>query len=253
MRIVVIGATSAIAEHCCRLWVEREACDLVLVARDFAKAGRVAEDLRVRSPASTIAVVEADFLDTAAIGRLAAETAARPIDIVLIAHGMLPEQKQAEGDLVLCRDTLEVNAVSPALFAEAFAGQFAKAGRGTIALIGSVAGDRGRASNYVYGTAKGALSTFLAGLRARLRAKGARVVTVKPGDGVRPSPGPKRQATKNRTPIATTAMSATSTALEDSCRWVIGRSRRRRNSSSSWRVPKREAYSSTNRRPSRPR
>ena len=64
MRIVVIGATSAIAEHCCRLWVAREACDLVLVARDAAKAGRVAEDLRVRSPASTITVVEADFLDT---------------------------------------------------------------------------------------------------------------------------------------------------------------------------------------------
>ena len=78
MRIVVIGATSAIAEHCCRLWVAREACDLVLVARDAAKAGRVAEDLRVRSPASTITVVEADFLDTAAIGRLADETAARP-------------------------------------------------------------------------------------------------------------------------------------------------------------------------------
>ena len=61
MRIVVIGATSAIAEHCCRLWVARDACDLVLVARDAAKAGRVAEDLRVRSPASTITVVEADF------------------------------------------------------------------------------------------------------------------------------------------------------------------------------------------------
>ena len=75
MRIVVIGATSAIAEHCCRLWVAREACDLVLVARDLAKAGRVAEDLRVRSPASTITVVEADFLDTTAIhvNRIVAE------------------------------------------------------------------------------------------------------------------------------------------------------------------------------------
>ena len=103
----------------------REACDLVLVARDVAKAGRVAEDLQVRSPASTVAVVEADFLDAAAIGRLAAETATRPVDIVLIAHGMLPEQSLCENDLLLCRDTLEVNAVSPALFAEAFAGHFA--------------------------------------------------------------------------------------------------------------------------------
>jgi hypothetical protein len=181
MRIVVIGATSAIAEHCCRLWVEREACDLVLVARDVAKAGRIAEDLRVRSAASTVAVVGADFLDTAAIGRLAAETAARPIDIVLIAHGMLPEQKQAEGDLALCRDTLEVNAVSPALFAEAFAGQFAKAGRGTIALIGSVAGDRGRKANYTYGASKGLVARYAEGLEHRFAGTGVSVVLIKPG------------------------------------------------------------------------
>ena len=79
-------------------------------------------------------------ISSAAIGRLADETAARPIDIVLIAHGMLPEQSLCENDLLVCRDTLEVNAVSPALFAEAFAGHFAKSGRGTIAIIGSVAG-----------------------------------------------------------------------------------------------------------------
>src|SRR5260370_35125237 len=110
MRIVVIGATSAIAEHCCRLWVAREACDLVLVARDVAKAGRVAEDLRVRSPASTIMGVEIDFLDTKAIGRLADETAAQPIDIVLIAPRMLPGQGPCENDLAICRAALTWNA-----------------------------------------------------------------------------------------------------------------------------------------------
>src|SRR5262245_19127968 len=132
MRIVVIGATSAIAEHCCRLWVEREACDLLLVARDSARAERVAQDLRVRSPASSIEVEIMDFLDTAAIGRLAERAAARPIDIVLIAHGMLPEQSRVEDDLGLCRDTIEINAVSPALFAEAFARSFAAARLGAI-------------------------------------------------------------------------------------------------------------------------
>jgi short-subunit dehydrogenase len=166
MRIVVIGATSAIAEHCCRLWVAREACDLVLVARNAAKAGRVAEDLRVRSPASTITVVETDFLDTKAIGRLAGETAGQPIDIVLIAHGMLPGQDPCENDLAICRETLDVNAVSPALFAEAFAGHFAKAGRGTIALIGSVAGDRGRKAE---------------GLEHRFAGTGVSIVLIKPG------------------------------------------------------------------------
>jgi len=181
MRIVVIGATSAIAEHCCRLWVTREVCDLVLVARDVAKAGRVAEDLRVRSPASTITVVETDFLDTVAIGRLAAEAAARPIDIVLIAHGVLPEQSLCENDLLVCRDTLEVNAVSPALFAEAFAAHFAKAGRGTIAIIGSVAGDRGRKANYTYGACKGLVARYAEGLEHRFAGTGVSVVLIKPG------------------------------------------------------------------------
>ena len=181
MRIVVIGATSTIAEHCCRLWVAREACDLVLVARDAAKAGRVAEDLRVRSPASTISVIETDFLDATAIGRLASETAARPIDIVLIAHGVLPEQSLCESDLQVCRDTLEVNALSPALFAEAFAGQFAKAGRGTIAIIGSVAGDRGRKANYTYGACKGLVARYAEGLEHRFAGTGIRVVLIKPG------------------------------------------------------------------------
>ena len=181
MRIVVIGATSTIAEHCCRLWVAREACDLVLVARDAAKAGRVAEDLRVRSPASTISVIETDLLDATAIGRVASETATRPIDIVLIAHGVLPEQSLCENDLLVCRDTLEVNAVSPALFAEAFAGHFAKAGRGTIAIIGSVAGDRGRKANYTYGACKGLVARYAEGLEHRFAGTGVRVVLIKPG------------------------------------------------------------------------
>ena len=66
-RIVVIGATSVIAEHCCRLWLQREPADLLLVARDPVRTERIAADLRVRSPASRIAVRQMDFLDTAAI------------------------------------------------------------------------------------------------------------------------------------------------------------------------------------------
>ena len=103
MRIVVIGATSAIAEHCCRQWAQRAACDFLLVARDAAKAERVAQDLRVRSPASTVEVASLDFLDAGAIGRLAEQAQAAgkgPIDIVLIAHGWLPEQGLVQSDLV---------------------------------------------------------------------------------------------------------------------------------------------------------
>jgi short-subunit dehydrogenase len=94
---------------------------------------------------------------------------------------MLPEQSLCENDLLLCRDTLEVNAVSPALFAEAFAGHFAKAGRGTIALIGSVAGDRGRKANYTYGASKGLVARYAEGLEHRFAGTGVSVVLIKPG------------------------------------------------------------------------
>jgi decaprenylphospho-beta-D-erythro-pentofuranosid-2-ulose 2-reductase len=180
-RIVVIGATSAIAEHCCRLWVQRGPVDLVLVARDAARTERIATDLRVRGAASTVEVMTADFVDAKDIARVAdVTTTAAPVDIVLIAHGFLPEQKLCE-DIEFCRDTLVVNAVSPALFAEAFAGAFAKVNRGTIAIIGSVAGDRGRKANYTYGAAKGLLSRYAEGLDHRFAGTGVSVVLLKPG------------------------------------------------------------------------
>ena len=182
MRIVVVGATSAIAEHCCRLWVQHEAVDLTLVVRDLAKGERMAADLRVRSPQSSVALVTVDFLAPTAIAALAASIAAGgPIDAILIAHGVLPVQEQCQDDLVLCREMLEVNALSPALFAEAFASIMAKAGRGTIAIIGSVAGDRGRKTNYVYGAAKGLVSRYAEGMEHRFAGTGVRIVLVKPG------------------------------------------------------------------------
>lgn len=181
-RIVVVCATSAIAEHCCRLWLQGAAAQLTLVARDAAKVERIAADLRVRSPASTIDVVTMDFLDTAAIRQLAQSSgAAGPIDIVLIAHGVLSVQATCESDLAACREALEVNAVSPALFAEAFAGELAKVGKGTICIIGSVAGDRGRKANYVYGSSKGLLSRYAEGMEHRFAGTGVRIVLAKPG------------------------------------------------------------------------
>jgi short-subunit dehydrogenase len=187
----VIGATSAIAEHCCRIWVQRTACDLLLVARDAAKAERVAQDLRVRNPTSTVEVASLDFLDATAIGQLAERAAANAaIDIVLIAHGSLPEQRLAEADLALCRSTVEVNAVSPALFAEAFAAQLAKAGCGTLAIIGSVAGDRGRKANYIYGAAKSFIERYAEGLQHRFAGSPVAVVLIKPGPTDTPMAAP---------------------------------------------------------------
>jgi decaprenylphospho-beta-D-erythro-pentofuranosid-2-ulose 2-reductase len=180
--IAIVGATSAIAEHCARLWLAGAPQRLSLVGRDAGRLTRVAADLGVRNPAVEIGTWCADFLDATAVRDVADAIAARGIpDIVLIAHGTLPDQAVCEADTAVVRAVIEVNAVSPALFAEAFAGHLARAGRGTLALIGSVAGDRGRKSNYVYGSAKGLLARYAEGLQHRFAGTGVRVVLVKPG------------------------------------------------------------------------
>jgi short-subunit dehydrogenase len=124
----------------------------------------------------------ADFLEPPAVAQLVAAIAAEgAVDIVLIAHGSLPEQAVCQQDLTACRQALLVNGISPVLFAEAFAGQMQKANRGTLAIIGSVAGDRGRKSNYVYGAAKGLVARYAQGLQHRLATTGVKVVLIKPG------------------------------------------------------------------------
>jgi len=181
-RIVVIGATSAIAENCCRLWAQRQAVDLMLVARDTERAERIAADLRGRSPQSAISVTSVDFVSTAAIDALVTSIASRgPVDIVLIAHGMLSVQDVCQKDLAVCREVLEVNGISPVLFAEAFAGHAAEAGHGTIAVIGSVSGDRGRKANYVYGAAKALVDRYLEGMQHRFAGTRVNIVLIKPG------------------------------------------------------------------------
>jgi hypothetical protein len=181
-RIVIIGATSAIAEHCARLWAKEAVVDLTLVGRDKAKIERVAADLRVRSPQSVIRVLEADFIDPLAIRQLVDSIAADgAVHTALIAHGSLPDQAVCQQDLTACHDALSVNGVSPMLFAEVFVGHMQKANQGTLAIIGSVAGDRGRKSNYVYGAAKGLVTRFAQGLQHRLAGTGVRVVLIKPG------------------------------------------------------------------------
>ena len=181
-RIVVVGATSAIAEHCCRLWVEREPVDLVLVARNRLHAERIAVDLRVRARQGTVRVKTVDFLSTSEVAALADRLSAEaPLDIVLIAQGMLPPQDLCQEDLAKARETIDVNAVASALFAEAFAKGMAQVGRGTLGLLGSVAGDRPRRANYTYGASKAFMEAYATGLRHRFAGTAIKVVLIKPG------------------------------------------------------------------------
>lgn len=181
-KIVIVGATSRIAECCARLWAAGPASAFVLLGRDAGRLETVAQDLRVRSPASTVETIVVDFANPVAIHELVERIAGQgPIDIALIAHGLLPDQRACEQDLSLSHQALLVNGVSPVLFAESFAAPMQRAGRGTIAVIGSVAGDRGRKSNYVYGSAKGMVERYLQGMQHRFAGSGVKVVLVKPG------------------------------------------------------------------------
>ena len=181
-RIVIIGATSAIAEHCARIWLSKQYADLILIARDTKRIERVAKDLKIRSPQSLITIVEAEFLNPKAIQEIVKDIfKLGRVDIVLIAHGSLPDQVQCQSDLQFCYEAIEINGVSPVLYAEGFAQEMEKANHGTIALIGSVAGDRGRESNYIYGAAKGLITRYAQGLQHRFSGTAVKVVLIKPG------------------------------------------------------------------------
>lgn len=181
-KIVIVGATSSIAEHCARLWIQQPNVELVLVGRNKNKTQQIADDLRVRNPQTVIQVIETNFIDLTAIQQTVQHIASQgDIDTVLIAHGSLPDQTACQQDLTLCQDALNINGISPVLFAEAFANVMQKSNKGTLAIIGSVAGDRGRKSNYVYGSAKGMVTRYAQGLQHRLANTNVKTLLIKPG------------------------------------------------------------------------
>lgn len=180
--IVIVGASSTIAEHCARLWARRPLTRLTLIGRSSSRLQRVASDLAVRAPGLPIQCLPVDLLDPTAISATVQWLATQGcIAHVLIAHGDLPEQWDCQQNLSLCEQALLVNGISPALWAEAFAGHLQHANHGRLAVIGSVAGDRGRRSNYVYGAAKGLLDRYVQGLQHRLAGTAVRVTLIKPG------------------------------------------------------------------------
>jgi decaprenylphospho-beta-D-erythro-pentofuranosid-2-ulose 2-reductase len=180
-RVLILGATSGIARETSRCFAA-EGAKLFLVARDSQKLAAVAADLKVRG-AQAVETHEADlavYSDHAAIISRAA-SAWQGLDAALIAHGTLPDQTLLENDLAALREAVDTNYFSTVSLSMQLAAVFEKQRSGVLAVIGSVAGDRGRRSNYVYGSAKAAVATFVAGLRLRLLAAGVQVVLIKPG------------------------------------------------------------------------
>lgn len=182
-RIAIFGATSAIASACARRWVAK-GCSLVLIARDATRLDVLAQDLDVRkAPGQSIATVCADLADLSSHAHIVEQAFARlhGLDVILVAHGSLSPQAACEDSVDLTLREINLNALSPISIVTLAAKRFETAGAGVIAVIGSVAGDRGRQSNYVYGAAKGMLSIFLEGLRNRLSQKNITILTIKPG------------------------------------------------------------------------
>ena len=181
--IIILGASSAIAEALARL-LAAQGARLGLVARDPAKLQAIAADLTVRG-ARAVAVRAWDLAEAPASGAL--DELAREMggaDTVVIAYGLLGEQTLAESDLEAARRLLEVNFTSAVLWAlEARRVLEASCGRGGLIVgLGSVAGDRGRKSNFVYGAAKGGLALALQGMAHRSAlAGGPRAMVVKLG------------------------------------------------------------------------
>jgi short-subunit dehydrogenase len=179
--ILALGATSAIAEATLRIFAARGA-RFYLVARNPDKLHAVASDLRTRGAAS-VATHVMDLDDTTAHPAMLAAAAANlgVVEIALLAHGVLGDQPEAEASYPAAEAILGTNFLAPVSMVTWLANYFESTRQGTLAVISSVAGDRGRKSNYVYGASKGALNIFLDGVRNRIDRSGVQVLTIKPG------------------------------------------------------------------------
>lgn len=180
-KVLIVGATSAMAEAVARKFAQQND-RLFLVARNKDKLSAIASDLRVRG-ADKVATFEMDANDVAEHKDMLkqAQLELEGLDTVLIAHGTLSDQQACEQNVQTMLQELNTNGISTIALLTEIANIFETQKVGTIGVISSVAGDRGRPSNYVYGAAKAAVSTFLEGLRARMFKVGVHVLDIRPG------------------------------------------------------------------------
>lgn len=180
-KILIIGANSGIAEAVARRLATR-GDRLYLLARSGERLQALATDLELRgAQIAGFAVFDANRLESHGTLIDAAWASLGSLDAALIAHGSLGDQKACEAGVPETLAELSTNALSVISLCTLLANRFEAQKAGCLAVISSVAGERGRQSNYVYGTAKAAVSTFCQGLRNRLHKSGVRVVTIKPG------------------------------------------------------------------------
>jgi len=180
--VLVVGASSGIARALCHV-LARRGCGLVLAGRQLDELEQSAGDLRIRyqSPAFAEPFEATDFAGHASFFQRCAQRFEDGLSGIVLAYGILGNQADAQADFVATRQVIDVDFTSAASVLELAARYFESRHNGYLAAISSVAGDRGRQSNYVYGAAKAGLSAYLQGLRNRLQPSGVHVLTVKPG------------------------------------------------------------------------
>lgn len=186
-RVIILGATSAIAMATARLYAERQQARILLVGRQRQRLDALAADLRIRGAAAVetaccelAAPADAELQFAGFVNQLGG------VDHVLLAYGLLGEQGLAETSQQAAAEILAVNFTSQALWTLAAASVLEVQGHGSLVVLGSVAGDRGRRSNFVYGAAKAGIATLVEGIAHRFAARGPRAVLVKIGPTITP-------------------------------------------------------------------
>jgi short-subunit dehydrogenase len=177
--VLVLGGTSTIARAIAAELATR-GFDLALAGRDRAELDAVAADLHLRHRVATT-VHRVDVLEMERLGEALAPVLTPGLRGVVLAFGYLGDQRRAEADPAEARRILDTNLTGCVLALNLVAAHLARTGGGFVCALSSVAGERGRPSNYVYGAAKAGLTAYLSGLRSRLASAGVRVLTVKAG------------------------------------------------------------------------
>ena len=179
--ILVYGATSAIVQGVLREFA-KENCNFMLIARNEARLQSVSRDLLTLG-AKSVNHVSADLNDFKSHDKLwdRAKSTLGTVHRVILGYGSLGSQPLCEKDYLTAESEYRLNFLSFVSILTPISNHLEADGMGQIAVISSVAGDRGRKSNYIYGSAKAALSAYLSGLRQRLAKSQVQVLTIKPG------------------------------------------------------------------------
>lgn len=181
MSVLILGATSPIARAVADEYA-RAGQTVFVAARDEEEAGRIAADVAIRHDTTT----DSGSFDALALDEHDAfiadvESRVGPVDVAVLAFGAMGDQERSQDDVEAARRVIDTNYTGAVSICEALARRMSDRGRGSIVGLSSVAGDRGRKSNYIYGSAKGAFTLYLGGLRNRLAEDGVHVLTVKLG------------------------------------------------------------------------